>query len=160
MILYHGSTEIVEKPRILESARMLDFGKGFYTTTNREQAIRWAQKVSVRRKVDEKFISVYEFDLNAAEKELTILRFDQPDAVWLDFVSACRSGKRPDKEYDLVFGPVADDNVYATLQLYELGILDKEETLKRLKIESLFDQILFHTEKALEFCIFKESTSL
>lgn len=36
------------------------------------------------------------------------------------------SGKRPDQEYDIVFGPVADDNVYATLQLYELGILDKE----------------------------------
>ena len=160
MILYHGGTEIVEKPRILESARMLDFGKGFYTTTNREQAVRWAQKVAVRRKIDAKFISVYEFDLDAAEKELTILRFDQPDAAWLDFVSTCRSGKRADKEYDLVFGPVADDNVYATLQLYELGILDKEETLKRLKIESLFNQILFHTEKALEFCIFKESASL
>ena len=139
---------------------MLDFGKGFYTTTNREQAVRWAQKVAVRRKVDEKFISIYEFALDAAEKELTILRFDQSDAAWLDFVSACRSGKRPDEEYDIVFGPVADDNVYATLQLYELGILDKEETLKRLKIESLFNQILFHTEKALEFCIFKESSSL
>lgn len=160
MILYHGGTEIVEKPRILESARMLDFGKGFYTTTNRTQAMRWAQKVAVRRKVNEKFISVYEFDLDTAEKELTILRFDQADASWLDFVSACRSGKRPDQEYDIVFGPVADDNVYATLQLYELGILDKEETLKRLKVESLFNQILFHTEKALGFCIFKESVSL
>jgi hypothetical protein len=42
MKLYHGSTIIIEKPIILDSQRLLDFGKGFYTTTNKEQAERWA----------------------------------------------------------------------------------------------------------------------
>lgn len=161
MILYHGGTEIVAKPRILESARLLDFGKGFYTTTNRDQAARWAQKVAVRRKLSEKYISIYALDAEAAERELTILHFDRPDAEWLDFVSACRSGRqRADLEYDIVFGPVADDNVYAAIQLYELGILDKAETLKRLKVESLYDQILFHTARALTYCSFTGAEAL
>jgi len=38
MILYHGSTEIVENPRIITGAKFLDFGYGFYTTTSKEQA--------------------------------------------------------------------------------------------------------------------------
>ena len=54
--------------------------------------------------------------------------------------------------YDMVLGPVADDNVYATVKLFETGVLDREETIKRLKVETLYDQILFHTAKSLDFC--------
>lgn len=42
MKLYHGSTEIIKQPLVLESQRFLDFGRGFYTTTNSEQAESWA----------------------------------------------------------------------------------------------------------------------
>lgn len=44
MILYHGSTDLVDKPEIRESDVYLDFGVGFYTTTSFEQAERWAKK--------------------------------------------------------------------------------------------------------------------
>jgi len=54
--------------------------------------------------------------------------------------------------YDMVLGPVADDNVYTTVKLFETGILDREETIKRLKVEKLYDQILFHTTRSLDFC--------
>ena len=37
MIVYHGSTVLVEKPEIRRSAAFLDFGPGFYTTTSYEQ---------------------------------------------------------------------------------------------------------------------------
>ena len=60
----------------------------------------------------------------------------------------------------MVIGPVADDNVYATVQLFETGVLDKDEALKRLRVEKLFDQVLFHTERALEFCVYKETILL
>lgn len=160
MIVYHGSTIIVDKPQILQSERFLDFGAGFYTTTNKEQALRWALRVAARRKAETKIISVYEFDYESAEKDLKVIRFDQPDKAWLEFICACRSGKSVASEYDLVFGPVADDNVYATVQLFELGVLDEAETVKRLKIEKLFNQVLFHTEKALSLCCFKESIVL
>lgn len=156
MIIYHGSTVVVDKPKIFQSERFLDFGAGFYTTTNKEQATRWALRVAARRKAETQYISIYEFDYECAKKELKIIYFDQPDEVWLNFICACRSGKPAAEEYDLVFGPVADDNVYAAVQLFELGVLDKEETVKRLKVEKLYNQVLFHTEKALGLCTFKE----
>lgn len=156
MILYHGSTTVVEKPHILQSERMLDFGAGFYTTTNKEQAARWALKVSVRRKSDEQYISVYDFDYEKARNDLKIIKFDKPDENWLDFINICRRGKNITEGYDLVFGPVADDNVYTVVALFEIGVYDKDETLKRLRVEQLYNQVLFHTEKALQYCIYRE----
>ena len=152
MILYHGSTVTVPEPKILTSERLVDFGAGFYTTTNREQALRWAQRVAVRRKIARQYISQYEFDLTAAEQSLAILRFEEPDEAWLNFVCACRSGREPTQDYDMAFGPVADDTVYTVVQFYENGVYDKEEAIKRLKVEKLYNQVLFHSEKALQFC--------
>lgn len=60
----------------------------------------------------------------------------------------------------MVIGPVADDNVYLTVKLFETGVLEKEEAIKRLKIEKLFEQILFHTEKALVYCMFSHYEDL
>lgn len=144
-------------PQILQSERLLDFGYGFYTTTSKEQAIRWAQKVSVRRQLKKQVISVYDFDLLKAEKSLFVTHFEKADESWLNFICACRSGKNINNAYDVVIGPVADDNVYTTVQLFETGVLDKDEALKRLRVEKLFDQVLFHTERALEYCIYKET---
>ena len=154
MNIYHGSDIVVEKPEILQSNRLLDFGIGFYTTSNREQAVRWAEKVSIRNNTDKKLLSVYNFDIEKAKKELNIIEFTFADEKWLDFITANRRGKEISEEYDILIGPVADDNVYLTVKLFETGVLDKEEALKRLKVEKLFDQILFHTEKALGFCVF------
>jgi hypothetical protein len=156
MIIYHGSNEVVKQPKILQSERMLDFGAGFYTTSNREQAIRWAKRVAERRESNDKLISVYEFDLETAKREVSILRFDEPDEAWLDFVCLNRSGREVTKPYDIVFGPVANDQVYRVIQFYENGVYDKTEAIRRLKVEKLFDQILFHTERALVYCRFKD----
>ena len=154
MVIYHGSDNAVPEPKIMISNRLLDFGKGFYTTSSLEQAERWAQRVSERRKTEKKIISVYEFDISLAETKLKIKSFDNPTNEWLYFVTACRSGKEAGHDYDIVMGPVANDNVYATIQLFETGLLSEEETIIRLKVEKIFDQILFHTEKALQYCTF------
>ncbi|MDR1002095.1 MAG: DUF3990 domain-containing protein [Oscillospiraceae bacterium] len=152
MIVYHGSVVSVENPQILDSQRLLDFGAGFYTTTNREQAVRWSQRVAARRKTDTRYLSKYEFDIEKAEKELQILRFEEPDAAWLTFVCDNRAGREPKQAYDIAIGPVADDMVYTAVTLYEQGVLELDETIKRLKIQPLYDQVLFHTEKSLVFC--------
>ena len=154
MIIYHGSTVPIEIPKILQSERMLDFGKGFYTTSNKNQAISWAQNVAVRRKTSDQILSIYEFDAETAKKNLSIIYFDEPNETWLDFVCENRNGRRISQSYDMVFGPVADDKVYTVVQLYENGIYDKEDAIKRLKIENLYNQILFHTEKSLMYCRF------
>jgi hypothetical protein len=154
MIIYHGSDTPVKNPKILVSNRLLDFGEGFYTTSSLEQAQRWAKRVKERNKSKEQIVSIYEFEAGRAEKELKIIKFDSPGHEWLNFVSACRSGRETDLEYDIVIGPVANDNVYASIQLYETGLLSQAETIIRLKVEQIFDQILFHTEKALQYCAY------
>ena len=62
MILYHGSNVIVSEPRLIKQNRFLDFGYGFYTTTNKSQAISFADKVTKRRREGQKTVSVYEID--------------------------------------------------------------------------------------------------
>ena len=154
MIIYHGSNVVVEQPIILQSTRLLDFGAGFYTTENREQAVRWSQRVAERREPKNRVLSTYEFDIKLAERNLAILRFNDPNAEWLDFICANRRGASIDASYDIVIGSVADDKVYSVVQYYENGIYGKDEAIKRLKIDELFSQILFHTDKSLAYCRF------
>jgi hypothetical protein len=151
MTLYHGSTTAVTKPQILASNHLLDFGEGFYTTSNLDQAVRWYNKVAERKKSSIAIISQYEFDQEAVKNYLKIREFSNPTSDWLRFVIACRSGKNTGLEYDIAIGPVANDTVYTTVQLFETGILDEDEAIKRLKIAKFFDQYLFHTAKSLEY---------
>ncbi len=154
MNIYHGSDVIVDKPMVLKSNRLLDFGTGFYTTSNKEQAIRWAKKVSLRNNSKNKYLSIYQFDIEKAKEKLHIIEYLHANGEWLDFITANRRGRDISSEYDIIIGPVADDNVYSTVKLFETGILNKEEAIKRLKVVKLYDQILFHTNLALEFCLF------
>lgn len=147
MILYHGSNTIVKNPKLVEQNRFLDFGYGFYTTTNKEQAENFAKKVTVRRGGNP-IVNVYEFDENA-ESGLNIKRFSAPDEEWLDFVSAHRNGTYDGEKYDVVIGAVANDDVYRTLQVYSSGLLTKEQVLEALKVKKLFNQYVFATEKSL-----------
>ena len=151
MILYHGSNVIVEKPMLLHQKRKLDFGAGFYTTTNELQAIIFAGKVMKRTKSDTQYVSKYEFDLDSVSKELSILRFQSADAEWLEFVSQNRQGTYLGKAYDVVYGPVANDDVFRTFIFYEAGAYTKEQTLEALKIKKLFNQLCFSSEKALSY---------
>ena len=78
-----------------------------------------------------------------------VLSFSAPDEEWLDFVFANRNGSYKGEHYDIIFGPVANDTIYRTFVAYEEGILTKEETIARLKVKKLFDQMTFTTEAAL-----------
>ena len=150
MVVYHGSNVVVEKPRLLHQTRKLDFGAGFYTTTKSEQAISFAHKVMLRTNTNTKYVSQYEFDIEAVQKELNILRFHEPDSEWLDFVYLNRSGNANIALFDIVYGPVANDDVFRTFIYYETGAYTKEQTLEALKIKKLFDQMCFLSETALE----------
>jgi hypothetical protein len=156
MELYHGSDIAVSEPQILGTNRTLDFGRGFYTTTNRQQAIGFTKNVNRRNRSTIGVVSVYEFEHDNA-KHLNILRFTQADEAWLDFVMENRLKKPTEKKYDIVIGAVANDNVYTTLILYADGTLDKATTIARLKTTRLFDQYAFQSEAALSFLKFKHS---
>ena len=154
MVIYHGSNIVVEQPIILQSERMLDFSIGFYTTPIKEQALRWTEQIIRRREPKTQVLSIYDFDSELADRELAIVRYFEPDGEWLDFVSANRMGRGAARPYDIAIGPVANDKVYSVVQFYENGVYDKEEAIKRLKVEKLFIQILFHSEKSLSYLRF------
>lgn len=154
MLLYHGSNLVVSRPKLIHQNRFLDFGFGFYTTTNKGQAVSFADKVTKRRKTGEKTVSIYEIDEKTAFSECSILCFDEPGEKWLDFVSDNRSGNYVGEAYDFIFGPVANDDVYRTFTLYASGLLTKEQTLEQLKIKKLYNQLVLTTEKALSYLRF------
>ena len=154
MILYHGSNVIVDKPKLIQQNRFLDFGFGFYTTTNKIQAVSFADKVTKRRRSGQRAVSIYEIDEAVAFSECSILRFAEPNETWLDFVSSNRSGNYEGESYDFIFGPVANDDVYRTFTLYTAGVLTKEQTLEQLKIKKLYNQLVLTSEKALAYLHF------
>lgn len=155
MMLFHGSNITVDAPRLITQNRFLDFGYGFYTTTNRDQAINFAKKVTERRKTGTATLNIYYIDESLAFQKCTLLKFDSPDERWLDFVSANRQGTYSGPAYDLVYGAVANDDVYRTIALYMTGILSKDQALAALKIRKLFDQLVFASEKSLKYLTFK-----
>ena len=159
MICYHWSDVVVEVPKILKSKRPLDFGVGFYVTSNKEQATKWSTIVALRNNNKKKYVNKYEFNIDEAINKLRILYFSSPNEEWLKFVCDNRKGKST-SDYDIVIGPVADDKVYRVVLLYEHGDIDKDLALKKLKTEKLCDQILFHTEKSLEYLKFIEVEEL
>lgn len=150
MRCYHGGDTIVDMPKIIQPKRPLDFGGGFYVTTSESQARSWAKKVAYRNNNNHRCINRYDFDSEKAKSVLTVIHFEKADEKWLDFICDNRSGK-VSGDYDIVIGPVADDRVYRVVVEYENGDLDKETALKNLKTEELCDQILFHSEKSLEY---------
>ena len=150
MILFHGSDVIVERPRLLKQQRTLDFGPGFYTTTNEEQAISFAKKMQDRRGSAQGYVSMYEIaDTAVLRQTMNILEFPTPDETWLDYVFENRSGTYTGPAYDIVFGPVANDTIYRTFVAYEDGLYTKQETIERLKVKKLYNQMVFCSQRAI-----------
>lgn len=161
MLLYHGSTMAVRKPIVSRGRCKTDFGKGFYTTTSREQAEKWAQ-IKRDRMGDEAhaIVSVFELDDAVLNNPAYHTRhFDGATAEWLDFVVGNRRGE-VHHNFDLIMGPVANDKLYATITLYENGILDANAAIEQLNTHQLFDQLSFHTTKACKLLTFVETFEL
>lgn len=155
MILYHGSLEIVKEPEIREPNRTLDYGKGFYLTSSYEQAEKWVRS-KLKQTLTQGFVNVYEYD-QSLESVLKVLDFPTASDEWVDFVMSNRTDKDYSHDYDIVKGPVANDNVYASFALYESGIFSKEQLIVELKTYKLVNQILLHTYKALPLVTFVEA---
>lgn len=157
MLVYHGSNLAIEQPRLLEQNRHLDFGSGFYTTTNQLQAEQFSERVVRRENGGMPTVSIYAIDEESLSDDLVTLRFDAPDEAWLDFVAANRAGEYDGRAYDLVIGPVANDDVFVTIILYLSGVLTKSQALDALKIKRLYDQYVWKTGAAIQALSFAGS---
>ena len=143
MKIYHGSTEIVEKPEIRTAKFHKDFYFGFYCTMFRTQAERWATRFG------DGYVNIYEYTENP---ELKILKFPEMCDEWLDFVAACRNGIP--HTYDIVEGPMADDTIYNYVQGFLDGKYSRELFWNLAKFKKPTHQISFHTEAALHTLVF------
>lgn len=159
MILYHGSNIEVREPRLLKIQRELDFGRGFYTTSDYEQAKSWALRSARIRGEGDPLISVYEID-DRCFASLNVLRFKGADLEWLEYVAANRRGIAAPEDWDVVTGPVANDQTFPTLLLYLDGFLDAESTIKQLLPQRLKDQYTFKTERAVSMLGCREVVSV
>ena len=159
MKVYHGSLEIVETPEIREPNRTLDYGSGFYTTTSYEQAEEWVRRKMKGNRVAKGFVNEYELDIDNLQSVKCLL-FESPTDEWIDFVMNNRLNKDFVHDYDIVYGPVANDRVYTCFALYEGGLMSKQNLLAELKTYELVDQYLFHSEQALQLLTFTKANEI
>lgn len=146
--VYHGSIDEVVNPEIRQPNRSLDYGSGFYTTTSYEQAKRWVERRMKDKGVAIGYVNIYELDEKLV-KNMKSLFFEKPTEEWVSFVMRNRTERNFIHDYDVVYGPVADDSVYTQFALYEGVIISLPTLIHELKTYKLVDQYLFHTEKSL-----------
>lgn len=139
LILYHGSNIEVKNPKIIKGRFIKDFGYGFYCTIKEEQAKRWSL-----RNGSGGVVSKYKY---ISEEDLNIKIFDKMTEEWLDFIVSCRNGKS--HKYDIVEGPMADDQIYNYITQFIQGIINREQFWIMIKFNYLTHQICFCTEKSL-----------
>ena len=148
MMMYHSSNVSVENPDTKHSRQYLDFGRGFYLTSLKEQAVRYAQRF--KRRGQQAWLNTYE--LVYKENTWNIKRFDSYDKQWLDFVAQCREGKEVGN-YDMVIGGIANDRVIITLDRYFIGEISQEEALGLLRFEKPNIQYCIRSERMLRECL-------
>ena len=90
MIVYHGTTQVIDQPDVLHSKKYLDFGKGFYLTSYEDQARKWATRKAMRQN-STAVVNIYELSENW--DSFKVLSFEKEDEKWLGFVCACRRGE-------------------------------------------------------------------
>ena len=149
-IIYHGSNNIVSKPKILTNGYYKDFGYGFYCTNIKNQAIRWALAKRGKHIVNE-------FEYEPAGN-LKILSFGKMTDEWLDFVTDCRRGIA--HSYDIVEGAMADDTIWNYIEDFIAGNISRSAFWELVKFKYPTHQIAFCSEKALQCLTFKGSNEV
>ena len=158
MRLYHGSNTVIEKIDLSKGRPNKDFGRGFYVTTIKEQAEKMARRVA-RIYGGEPYITVYEIYDNQIDKAgLSIRKFDDPTREWALFVINNRNRGfedissqecNLDNKYELVIGPVADDDLALLFRQFSGGLINVEELTEEMKFKKLTTQYSFHSERAI-----------
>ena len=147
MLLFHGSREIVEFPEVRKAIFNKDIYFGFYCTSFKEQAKRWATRYGKKG-----YINRYEYTPN---EQLKYLKFEGMTEEWLDFIVACRLGMP--HTYDIVEGPMADDAIFNYVQNFIDHKISRAAFWELAKFNHPTHQISFHSISALNTLTFRGS---
>lgn len=158
-VVYHASYAKIKVIDLNYAKKNKDFGKGFYVTTDKKQAFKFAKLIAKRRNESKAYINLYKLvDL----KDLDITEFSDTDEKWINCVIGFRKNEYSSfsKKYtnkDIIIGKIADDETSLTLNTYLAGgygkVGSKEASalaIKLLKPETLSNQICFRTKKSLK----------
>ena len=124
--LYDGLYVSVPSPLTGVGRRELDFGPSFYVTNLHEQAERWARRVGVIRAADQQ---------------------------WLDFVVSSRRGEEPWREYDIIEGGVANDQVIDTVEDYYADRITAEQAIGQLRFAKPTHQMCIRRQDIVDLCL-------
>lgn len=154
MKLYHGSDVSIDKIELSLSKPFKDFGKGFYLSADYNQAMEMARE-RVRQKLGtgSPIVSVFEFDESIlSNPDLQVKIWNDYCVEWAEFVLKNRDRKlhHPCHNYDIVFGPIADDGVTFQLRRFQAGYLSIEQLVDELKYsKGITFQYFFANELAV-----------
>jgi hypothetical protein len=151
--LYHGSTVDINHIDLQKSRPNKDFGRGFYLSADREQAWRMGEFKALTEG-GSPTINTYLFDEQLLTSgTLRVLTFEGYTREWADFIFLNRNNKTdiPAHDYDIVYGPIANDRVGVQIGKYEAGDITLEQFLDNLKyMKGITFQYYFGTERAIE----------
>ena len=152
--LYHGSNVKIEVPDLIHSKPYKDFGRGFYLSPNKHQAWDMALQKVNQTKEGKAEVTEFLFDetLMASDK-LKVLSYPDYCEEWALFVLANRDKQRehPIHDYDIVYGPIADDGVTYQLRRYEGGVISLSRLVEELKYaKGITFQYFYGTQRALQ----------
>lgn len=154
MILYHGSNMSIGKIDLKRGRRGKDFGQGFYLSADQNQAQMMAERTVDREERGEATLTTYQFDENILSKpsDLKVKVFEGYSKEWAEFIMMNRRNKsdEPMHDYDIVYGPIADDKVGLQISRYQLQYIPMEELIRQLSFIRPTFQFFFGTERAIK----------
>ena len=141
--LFHGGPSIVRIPDLSMSRTDIDFGQGFYLSSNLVTSAKWACRTAVsicnEYKMTFDNLKVHKFDL---------------DKDWLDYVVRNRAEKIDSPSifdsYDVLIGAIADDKLFHTIEMYEDGFISADNAIKIMNCMDYGLQYVLKTEKAIK----------
>lgn len=153
MKLYHGSNVEVAVPDLTKSKPYKDFGQGFYLSADKCQAMRMAEQKTLQLLMGEPVVSEFEFDEALLQSDaLKVKIYEDYSVEWANFILQNRDIHRqhPTHDYDIVYGPIADDGVTFQLRRYQSGAISIEELVRELQYaRGITFQYFFGTPLAL-----------
>ena len=153
MKLYHGSNISIDRIDLKRGRRGKDFGQGFYLSADKEQARLMAERTVDREESGEPTITTYLFDDSILHdsNDLKIKIFEGYSIEWAEFILMNRQNKSTTQahDYDIVYGPIANDKVGLQISRYELQYIPMEELIRQLSFIRPTFQYFFGTERAI-----------
>jgi len=151
MNVYHGSYTRIETIELAQSEANKDFGKGFYVTSIRKHAERWAERIAREHRTTPVVTEFLFYETAFSDSIYKVIRYPQPCREWVEFVMMNRNPNilKPAHNYDIVEGPIANDWVTSQIKLYEKGKISIDALVEKLAYREDTHQICLCTTKSL-----------